>query len=187
MATEEKIDIHMFKAVTRAISQSADVEMMAGHLSQLLVGILELKGCAIFILNPDDDELEVLGNFGLSIEYMNKGPVLYARSIRSTFEGKPVIIRNIEDSDLLQYPEAARKEGIGAIVSLPISFHGQTIGALRLYHAQAWDISEKDVDSLRLLAEIVGLAMTYTRLVATVQSVKQTVNEVHSVWLNPVS
>lgn len=183
MATEEKIDIHMFKAVTRAISRSADIEMMAGHLSQLLVGTLELKGCAIFILNPDDDELEVLGSSGLSIGYMNKGPILYAKSIRNTFEGSPVIIRNIEDSDLLQYPEAALKEGIGAIVSLPISFYGKTIGALRLYHAKVWDISERDVDSLLLLAEIVGLAMMYTRLVATVRTVQDTVNEVHPVWL----
>ena len=185
MGTEERIDIPMFKAVTRAISQSIDPPMMAGHLTQLLVGALELKGCAIFILNPDNDELEVLGSSGLSIEYMNKGPVLYARSIRSTFDGQPVIIRNIEDSDQLQYPEAARKEGIGAIVSLPIGLYGNIFGVLRLYHETAWDITDKDVDSLLLLAEIVGLAMTYTRLANAVQVVKETVNEVHPVWLNP--
>jgi hypothetical protein len=173
----------MFKAVTRAIAQSIDPPMMAGHLAQLLVGALELKGSAIFILNPDDDELEVLGSFGLSIEYMNKGPLLYAKSIRSTFEGKPVIIRDIESSDLLQYPEAARKEGIGAIVSLPIGHYGNTIGALRLYSETVWDITDKDVDSLLLLGEIIGLAMTYARLASAVQTVKDTVEEIHPIWL----
>jgi hypothetical protein len=41
------------------------------------------------------------------------------------------------------------------------------------------------VDSLLLLAENIGLAMTYTRLLNAMQAVKDTVNEVHSIWLEP--
>ena len=185
MANAEKIDIEIFKAVTRAIAQSDNLDIMTSHLTQLLVGALEIKGCTIFALNPESDELEVLASFGLSIGYLNKGPVFSKKSISATKKGEPVIIRDINNTNILQYPEEARSEGIGAIVSLPIKFYGKVIGELRIYHHEQWDVSEKDIDSLLLLAENIGLAMMYTRLLNAVKEVKDTVNEVHSIWFNP--
>jgi hypothetical protein len=55
-----------------------------------------------------------------------------------------------------------------------------------LYHHEQWDISEQDIDSLLLLAENIGLAMMYTRLLNALKEVKNTVNEVHSIWFNAI-
>ncbi len=186
MGNAEKIDIEIFKAVTRAIAQSDDLEIMTGHLTQLLVGTLEIKGCSIFALEPASGELELLSSFGLSIGYLNKGPVFSNKSIGDIKKGKPVIIRDLEKTNLLQYPQEAREERIGAIVSLPIKFYGKNIGALRLYHHEQWEISETDIDSLLVLAENIGLAMTYTRLLNALKEVKDTVNDVHSIWFNAI-
>jgi GAF domain-containing protein len=186
MGNAEKIDIEVFKAVTRAIAQSDNLEIMTSHLTQLLVGTLEIKGCSIFALEPESGELELLSSFGLSIGYLNKGPVFSSKSIGDIKKGKPVIIRDLNNTDLLQYPQEAKGEGIGAIVSLPIKFYGKNIGALRLYHHEQWDISEQDIDSLLLLAENIGLAMMYTRLLNALKEVKNTVNEVHSIWFNAI-
>ena len=57
MSAEEKIDIDLFKVVFRAIAQSDNLEIMANHLTQLLVAALEIKGCTIFALNLELDEL----------------------------------------------------------------------------------------------------------------------------------
>lgn len=184
MPAEEKIDIDIFKVVFRAIAESDNLEIMTNHLTQLLVGALGIKGCTIFALNPESQELEVLASFGLSIGYLNKGPVFSGKSIGATLKGKPTVISDINKTEHLQYPENARAEGIGAIVSLPIKFYGRVIGALRLYHHQVWDVSGRDVDSLMVLAENIGLAMMYTRLLNALKSLKDTVNEIHSVWLN---
>ena len=164
MSAEERIDIDLFKVVFRAMAHSDNLEIMANHLTQLLVAALEIKGCTIFALNPESNELEDLASFGLSISYLEKGPVLSDKSIADTSKGKPIVISDINNTDRLQYPQDAKEEGIGAIVSVPINFYGQVIGALRLYHKEVWDISERDVDSLLVLAENIGLAMTYTRV-----------------------
>jgi signal transduction protein with GAF and PtsI domain len=185
MGTKEKIDIDIFKVVNRAIAQSDSLDIMATHLSQLLVGTLEIKGCTIFALNLETEELEILASFGLSLNYLNKGPVLTAKSIHNTIKGKPIVIDDISNTKMLQYPDNAKEEGIRAIVSLPIKFYGKVIGSVRLYHHAVWDISERDLDSLLLLAENIGLAMTYTRLLNAMQAVKDTVNGVHKVWLEP--
>jgi len=183
MAVEDKINIDIFKVVTRAIAESDDLGIMVNYLTQFLAGALDIKGCTIFALNIETKELEVLASFGLSINYLNKGPILSIKSIGAVAKGEPVVISDITKTDRLQYPEEAKKEGIGAIVSIPIIFSGLNIGALRLYHYEPWDISEQDLDSLLLLGENIGLAMTYTRLLNALQAIKDTFDDMHTIWL----
>ena len=178
MSTETKITIETFKTVTKAIAQSDNLEIMTNHLAQLLVTTLGLKGCAIYVFDPDTGQLEMLASFGLSPKYLTKGPVLADKSIAANLEGKPVILSDVSKSKDLQYPEHAKKEGIAAIVSVPITFLDEIIGALRLYHAEVWQVSGQDVDSLQLLAENVGLAMNYTSLSNALQSIDDIIQAV---------
>lgn len=185
MGVEERIDIELFKVVSRSISASDDLELMAGQLTQLLTGALGIKGCSLFAFNPDSKELEILGSFGLSADYLYKGPILSEKSIARTVKGETVLVSDTETSDMLQYPEEAKKEGIRSIASLPVKHSGHVIGALRLYHPEPWKITVKDQDSLLLLAEIIGLAMMYARLRIALRVIDETVSDIHSIWLNP--
>ena len=126
---------------------------------------------------------EDLGSFGLSIRYMNKGPIHINRSIKSVEKHKAVVVRDVKNSDLLEYSADAIQEGIGAIVSVPINFSDRVIGVLRLYHHDQWDISARDLDSLFVLAEIIGLAMMYARMNNAILDVKNIVGDVHDAWL----
>jgi transcriptional regulator with GAF, ATPase, and Fis domain len=182
MNTEDKIALSAITVVNQAIAESDELETMCTHLAQLLVAALGIKGCVIFILNPESQELEILSSFGLSISYLNKGPVLTNKSIANSIKGKPVIVQDINTSDKLQYPENAKAEGIGAIVSMPIKFRGSVIGALRLYHYKAWNLSERDITFLQCLSDHLGLAMTYTRLSNALQVVKEAVTGIHPLW-----
>ena len=152
MVAEDRINMDIYKVVTRAIAASDNLEDMATQLTQLLVGALGIKGSTIFVLNPATEE--------------------------------PIVIRDVTESDRLQYPKDAQKEGISAIVSLPIRLHGKLIGVLRLYHYEQWDVSERDLDSLMIFTENIGLALMYTRLLQALKSVKETVEEVHPIWLD---
>ncbi len=93
------------------------------------------------------------------------------------------LIYPIPYGDKLQYPQDAAKEGIGAIVSVPINFSGKVIGALRLYNHAVRDISDRDVDSLLVLSENIGLAMTYTRILKAIKTIRYTVDDIHDVWM----
>jgi len=184
MVAEDRINMDIYKVVTRAIAASENLEDMATQLTQLLVGALGIKGSTIFVLNPATEELESLASFGLSISYMNKGPVLVKKSLDHQLIGEAIVIRDVTKTDRLQYPEDAQKEGVNAIVSLPIRLHGKLIGVLRLYHYEQWDVSERDLDSLMILSENIGLALMYTRLLQALKSIKETVDEVHPIWLD---
>lgn len=186
MVSENRINIDIFKAVTRSVAHSEDLDVMTNHLAQLLTAGLDIKGCAIFVLNAVTEELEILASFGLSAKYLTKGPLNTPKSIRETFQGNPVVIADISKKNKsLQYPDEARKEGIAAIVSLPVVHLGEVVGVLRLYHWEPWQVSDQDLESLQILAGLVGLAMTYTRFHNTVHAIAEVLGHTFQVELKP--
>jgi GAF domain-containing protein len=178
MENEVRITMGTFKAVTKAIAQSDNLEDMCTHLSELLVAALGIKGCAVWVLDLESKQLEILASFGLSPRYLTKGPLLAKKSLAANLEGKPVIVRDVSKDDNVQYPEQAREEGIASMLSIPITFLDELIGALRLYHGKTWDVSDQDVDSLQLLAENVGLAMSYTSLCNALNAINDVIQSV---------
>lgn len=177
MTIGSKINIEVFKSVTKAIAQTDQLDIMVNHLAQLLVAALEIKACAIYVLDSDTGELERLASFKLSMAYVGKGPLLAEKSIAECMSGKPVIVPDTSKSDRIQYPEEAQKEGIKAIVSIPIKISGVVLGTLRLYHSDVWEVSPEDIDSLSLLAEFVGLAMNYISLLGAVCDINSVIQK----------
>ena len=175
MTMTEKITMETFKKVCRAFAEADNLDVMANHLAQLMVTTLKIKGCAILVLNPETNELELLGSFGLSPKYLGKGPILADRSIAANLRGESVIVADVTKHNNIQYPEEAKKEGIAAIVSIPIVFLNEVVGALRLYHDDVWHVSEQDLDSLHLVAKNLGVHMTNTRLLNAVQSMSEVI------------
>jgi GAF domain-containing protein len=184
MAEQSKINLEIYKLFVNTVADAGGIDLMAKQLSQVLVGTLGIKGATLFVLDPETEELEILASAGLSIHYVNKGPVLVDKSINLGANREPVVISDTEASDRLQYPEKAREEGIRAIVSLPVSIRGRIIGALRLYHSEPWEASEKDLDYLKALAKTIGISLMYFRVSNAIGRVKETVNDIHSVWLS---
>ena len=186
MASDNRINIDIFKAVTRSVAHSEDLDVMTNHLAQLLTAGLDIKGCAFFVLNAVTEELEILASFGLSAKYLTKGPLNTPKSINETFQGNPVVIADISKKNKsLQYPDEARKEGIAAIVSLPVVHLGEVVGVLRLYHFEPWNVSGQDLESLQILAGLIGLAMTYTRFHNTVHAIAEVLGHTFQVELTP--
>lgn len=176
MVVQAKISMETFKAVCKAFARAENLDVMANYLAQLLVSTLEIKGCAILVLNPETNELELLASFGLSPKYLAKGPIVADKSIAANIKGKSVIVADVTKNKSIQYPEEAKKEGITAIVSIPIVFLDEVVGALRLYHYEVWHVSERDLDSLHLLANNLGVHMTNTRLLNAIQSMSEVIH-----------
>jgi signal transduction protein with GAF and PtsI domain len=183
MSFQNKIDLDTYKLIIETFTDSDDLIVMGSQLTSLLIGATGAKGATLFILNTEREELEVLATEGLSPDYVNKGPILVDQSIKHEANQNPVIIKDIQNSNILQYPEKAIDEGIRSIVSLPISIRGKVIGALRIYHSTVLDLSEDDLSFLQVLAHNVGMALMYFRLSTTVKEIKDSVNEIHPIWL----
>lgn len=176
MTEQQLISMETFKVVSKAITESDDLEILSQHMCHLLVSTLQIKGCTIFLLTQEQTRLEPLASFGLSKQYLRKGSLDPRKTLNETIKKEPIIIRDTELEQKLQYPEHAQKEGIRSILAIPIIFAAEPIGAFRLYHNMPWDIGDQDVDSLFVLGEIMGMAIQYATAVNSLRHIKQSLD-----------
>ena len=151
-------------ALTGVIAAAKDPESLCRTTVSQVAETLDVKGCALFLIDRKTDALEIAAAHGLSREYIDKGPVSALRSIADSFKDGPVAIYDVADDPRIQYPEAAVKEGIASIMSLPMVLHGNVMGALRVYTADPWEFTLDDVNFMQAVAQLAGLALDRCRL-----------------------
>lgn len=180
---EEKIGLDVYRLIVETVFDATNPAILGSQVTHLLVKAMKVKGATVFVVNPDEEELEILATEGLSIGYANKGPILVDKSIRLPSNLKPVIVADTKTSDRLQYPEKAESEGIRSIVSLPVNLRGKIIGALRIYHSEPWEVTERELTFLTLLTRHLAMALRYFRLSTAVQCTRDVLEDVHPIWL----
>jgi len=151
--------------ITKAISMIRDPEEIVLITVEGVTHALKVKGCTLFLFSPMSDELRLAGSYGLSDEYLEKGPVSSLRSIASSLQGgQPVAIFDVTDDPRIQYPDAATKEGIASILAVPIIIGERIIGSMRLYTAHPWEFTLSDVNFVQAVAQVVGMALEMCRV-----------------------
>ena len=150
--------------ISQSLSKSKDPEEIIRMTVESLKSSLDIKGCALFLVNHQSKELEVAAATGLSTEYLNKGPLSALRSIADSLEDGPIAIYDVSDDPRIQYPEEAQKEGIASILSVPIMVGDEAIGAIRAYTAEKWEFTLDNVNFVQALAQIAGILIEMTRL-----------------------
>jgi GAF domain-containing protein len=153
-----------FLRIANTIAHSRDPEEIALMTVESITTALNVKGCTLFRISRKRDELKVTASYGLSKEYINKGPLSSLQSIAQSLREGPVAIYDVTDDPRIQYPEEAKEEGIASILSVPIVVSGDVIGALRVYTSQPWEFTLDDVDFVQALAQIAGIVIVKSRV-----------------------
>jgi sugar diacid utilization regulator len=169
----------IFETLTSTAPLCAKLEAMASSVcSRLSVSFV-----AILLERPSDDRLTIEGSAGLSLSYVTSvnerltiqvEPVQFRQSSSASSEafrtGKPVMVPDTEtDPHALGWRQLFQEQGIRSFISLPLPYHGTVIGTLNCYHQAPRTYSEGEVQTLRMVAAQVGIAVEIARLVETQQ------------------
>lgn len=160
-------EIQCLKAVTevaKALASTLDAAQVLDLIVSRAARILHVKACSLRLLNPKTGRLELACSYGLSDDYLNKGPVNMDKSIASSMVGEVVSILDAATDPRLQYPDHARKEGIASILSAPVFLKERIIGVLRLYSASQRKFSDSEIEFAQSMAEFGALALQNARL-----------------------
>jgi GAF domain-containing protein len=151
--------------ITKAISMIRDPEEIVLITVEGITHALNVKGCTLFLFSPRSQELKLAGSYGLSSEYLDKGPISALRSIAATLQDdQPVAIFDVADDPRIQYPAAATKEGIASILSVPIIIGKKLVGCMRVYTAEPWEFTLNDVNFVQAVAQLVGMGLEMCRV-----------------------
>ncbi|MEW6615194.1 MAG: GAF domain-containing protein [Thermodesulfobacteriota bacterium] len=152
-----RIYLKDFKTISRAISTYEDFNLLISHFAELISRSFEVKGCSIMLFDEREKELFHVSSYGVSEEYLNKGPLLVDKKYSAFFTGEPIFIENMQNDPRVKYPEWATKEGIVSMLTVPIKCRKAVMGLIRIYHSEPWILHEDDIDSFCVLADHLGL------------------------------
>jgi GAF domain-containing protein len=152
-------------------SSSLDLHEVLSSIVKSITEAMQVKGCGIRLLDTRTGQLQLVATYGLSSDYIAKGPVEVASSPidSEAMRGTPVIIEDIETDSRFQYKEAAKREGIVSVLCVPLEVRGEAIGVLRVYTSERHTFHEDDIQFLSVLASLAALAISNANLYESVK------------------
>ena len=145
----------MFQKILLDVSESVGASLVLDEVLARIVKViaedLRAKGCLIRLLDPDTNRLEVKASYGLSQAYLDAGPRDAERAAVEMREGKCVAVYDARE--YLQYPKEVEREGISSLLSVPLKFHGQSIGVLRVATQEPYQFSDDEIGLMRLVGD----------------------------------
>lgn len=150
--------------LARAVASQMDGERILETAAREIADAMAVRGCSLLWLNFETHELELVGTYGLSRAYLDKGTLSMDRSIPKVVEGETVYVPDTGRDTRVQYPEAAGREGIVSILSVPIFVKEKVRGVLRLYASESRTYPPEEIEFVKALAEIGGIAVLNAKL-----------------------
>ena len=188
MQAKERDYFSAFVSVSKAISSTLNLQEVLDLILQHAISSLELKAGAISLWNKKENRLQLISQRNLSKEFLDKGPITADKSLPGAITNKrPVVVPDVESDNQLQYPDACLKEGIHAILSVPIMFRDNVIGVLRLYDSKPREFTYREVEFISAMADQGGIAIENARYMEKVmRDHKKEVEELTD-WFNSMS
>ncbi len=148
------------------ISSSLEVEQVLQSIVTSITEAMQVKACALRLLDERTGQLHLRAVYGLSSDYLAKGPVDVEHSPidSEALRGSPVIIQDVSTDSRFQYQRAAKHEGIVSVLCVPLELHGRTNGVMRVYSGEPCVFREDDVQFLTVLASLSALAIENANL-----------------------
>jgi signal transduction protein with GAF and PtsI domain len=152
--------------IAQSVSSSLSLDEVLYMIAEYAATTLGMKAASLRLLDPERKTLKVRAAYGLSKAYLEKGTVEVEKSgiDRECLRCSVVSVRDIKKDRRLQYRAELLKEGIAALLSLPLTVRGTVIGVLRVYTSLPYDFSESDIEFLSALACQGAIAIENARL-----------------------
>lgn len=152
--------------ITLQISSSLDLDDILAYLTEETTKSVDAKAASVRLVDQEGKRLEMRAVYGLSDEYLSKGPVEIARSPidQRHLAGHPSQLEDVTQAEGFQYPQEAAREGIVSLASVPLIARGRPIGVLRVYTAHRRIFTDTEMRFLTAVADLAALAIENARL-----------------------
>ena len=144
----------IFQHIIRTLHSNTDVKEVLDVVLRKSTQALNAKGAILRIFNLETDQLELTAAYGLTEEYLYKGPVSSHKTITDLCRlNKIIIIEDVLSDPRVQYPEQVWEEGVRMILDLPLTFENHVVGIIRIFFDEQRGFSQEELDFLVSIAE----------------------------------
>ena len=158
-----------------------DVDHVLKLMTASVTEVMNVKATSIRLLVEDGDKLVPAAVHGLSPQYMAKGSISLQRSLidLASLDGEIVYVEDMATDPRVLYPEDARREGLGSILSAGMLYRGQRVGVIRIYSDETRQFSARERNLLQTLAQTAAAAIQNVRLAEDRREARRVQRQVH--------
>jgi len=159
-------ELNSLHEVGRLLAGTLNLKKLLNLVAKSATELLGAKGCSIRLLEGRGRRLVVKSFYKLSRRYLDKGPVLVAKSPidKAALRGKIVQMPDMANDPRVLYPKEAEREGIRSGVSIGLISKDRPIGTLHLYSSEPRHFDETEEQFLRSLANHAAIAIENAQL-----------------------
>ncbi|MEW6305182.1 MAG: GAF domain-containing protein [Verrucomicrobiota bacterium] len=161
--------------VSQTVNSTLNLSDVLSVVTREACKLMDGKMSSLMLVDPTGAWLELHASHGAGPDYINKPPLDIVESLLGTVvrRKKPVQVENVQTSSGYQHVEVARREGLVSLLSVPLLFSGQVIGALNVYKGEPHSFSNEEIRILSALAELSAIAIEKARLYEKVVDVEE--------------
>lgn len=161
--------------VSQTINSTLNLDDALQAVTRQACQLMAGKMCSLLLLDDTREWLDLRASYGATATYLGKPRLNMAESLVGMVvrRRKPTQVADVQTSGRYQSVEVARREGLCSLLSVPLLFGGEAIGALCVYTAQRHVFSNEEIRTLSALAELSAIAIEKARLYERIVDVEE--------------
>jgi signal transduction histidine kinase len=173
-----RLKVHLFESlasVSRTINSTLNLDEALRAITREACDLMRARMCSLMMLDESREWLDLRASHGAGPAYLKKPRLTVEESLLGVVvrRKKPLQISNVQASTDYQDVEVARREGLISLLSVPLLFAGQAIGALNVYTGRLYNFSNEEIRILSALAELSAIAIEKARLYERIVDVEE--------------
>jgi signal transduction histidine kinase len=163
--------VNVGQTINSTLNLDDALKIITREACQLMTG----KMSSVLLLDDSREWLDLRASCGAGEAYLNKPRLSVAESLLGIVlrRKKPIQIENVQTSSRYQNVEIARREGLISLLSVPLVFGGQAIGALSVYTGKPHVFSNEEIRILFALADLSAIAIEKARLYERIVDIEE--------------
>ncbi len=161
--------------VSRTINSALNLDEVLQIITSEACELMQAKMCSLMMLDETRTWLDLRASFGAGEAYIRKPRLSVQESLIGAVvrRKRPIHVENVQTSTRFQNVDVARQEGLVSLVSAPMLFAGEAIGALNVYTGKPYLYSDEEIRILSAFAELSAIAIEKARLYERVVDVEE--------------
>jgi signal transduction histidine kinase len=173
-----RLKVHLFESlasVSRTINSTLNLDEALRAITREACELMRARMCSLMMLDEKREWLDLRASHGAGQAYIKKPRLSVEESLLGVVvrRQKPLQVPNVQASTNYQNVDVARKEGLISLLSVPLLFAGESIGALNVYTGRPYNFSNEEIRILSALAELSAIAIEKARLYERIVDVEE--------------
>ena len=163
---EKTLHLESIFRISKTVISSHSLDDILSLIVEVIAKVMYSPICSIMLLNEKRGVLEIKATQSLDEEYRKKPGIRVGEGItgRVFLEKRPVVIENILEHPEFKMADIARKQGLKALVSVPMVVRNRAIGVINVYGKGDRVFSSEEVSWLQVISNQAAIAIENARL-----------------------